>query len=119
MATSEIKVNTKVGGEQKSAVVAYDFGDTLEEMRELFGDDVVFSAAKRMLNQDAGNLVRGWLVKGHGQAEIDSKFAHWKPGVSMPRESSPLATIASRASKLSAEELEEAIALLQAKKEGI
>jgi len=67
-----------------SAAVEYDFGDTLAEAAEYFGDDVVFSRFVSAATVDLQALIRRNLTleEPKTEEEIQALVAEWKPGVS-------------------------------------
>lgn len=82
----EISVSApKVEREFKSQ---YDFGASLEDAVETFGEDVVFAGFVSSATIDAQNFIRLRLEKkteeggfSYSDDAIASDFAEWKPGV--------------------------------------
>ena len=66
----------------KEASVYYDFGDSIDEMVELFGDDVVFSNARQKMKIGLQAAMRSYLKQGQDIGTLMEKF---KPGVVMEK----------------------------------
>lgn len=79
--------------EGKTATINYDFGSNLQEMTEKFGEDVVYSNAKRAMTITAQGAMRRMLVAGKSQEEIQEKMSLWKPGVALERTVDPVASL--------------------------
>ena len=72
---------------RQEITVEYDFGDSLEDMKEKFGEEVVKSKVKQKLVIDLQAYVRGLLRAGKTEDEITEAVAAWKPGLSKPKKS--------------------------------
>lgn len=59
---------------------SYTFGETLEQMSERFGVDVVTSFALRGLTVAVQGHARGLIKQGKSEDEIKAAMAEWKPG---------------------------------------
>lgn len=66
----------------KEASVYYDFGDGIDEMVELFGDDVVFSNARQKMKIGLQAAMRSYLKQGQDIGTLMEKF---KPGVALEK----------------------------------
>jgi len=64
----------------KEANVYYDFGDNLDEMIALFGDDVVFSNARSKMKIGLQANLRAYLKANQN---IEKLMSNYKPGVSL------------------------------------
>lgn len=84
---SEVQISAKkdVNGEERSAMITYDFGDTIAEMTDKFGEEVVKSNAIRNFKITAQAAIRRMLEAGKSQEEIQDAFSAWKPGVQLER----------------------------------
>ena len=80
-----ITAKKKIGDEERSATITYDFGDDLKEMTEKFGEQVVYTNAKGSMVITAQSGMRRLLEKGTPESEIQAKMAMWRPGVAMER----------------------------------
>lgn len=74
-----MEVKAKLKDQDAATVVNYNFGDNLEGMRALFGDEVVFNKALDALVIDCQSNVRRLIKKGKSQAEIQAEIDKWKP----------------------------------------
>lgn len=84
-------IEIKAKADDKEAVVTYTFGETVEEMIELFGPEVVFSNARQAMKITAQSAMRRMLRSDTPEAEIQEKISAWKPGVQMERTVDPVA----------------------------
>lgn len=111
----------KIGGVKEISVKApkvernfestYDFGATLEEAVELFGEDVVFAGFVSSGVIDAQNFIRLRLEKkteeggfSYSDDAISADFAEWKPGIKSRERISPLDKIKKALGSLSEEQ---------------
>jgi hypothetical protein len=111
----EVKSKKEVNGEVREATVFVDFGETAAESIEMFGDEVVnsgFIAASKITAQGG---MRRMLEVGKAQEEITAKMAEWKPGVTLSRETDPMAAALAKFGSLSEEEKEEFLQQLRDK----
>lgn len=88
-----MEVSAEVRSIERDAVtVEYEFGETLEEMVELFGEDVVANRAKAAMVIDLQAGIRRHMVDqtdkdgnvttpAKSDDEIQAWAASWKPGV--------------------------------------
>jgi len=113
MAKVEVKAKTPKTG--KEATILVDLGENAVDAIERFGDAVVFSnyIANQKVNVQAG--MRRHLDAGKSQAEIQTVYDTYKPGVTMDRVVDPMVTLANRLSKLSEEDQLKAIEELKAR----
>ena len=58
----------------------YNFGENLEEMRELFGDEVVFSNARQQIRIGIQGMMRRRIEKGEDEETIKEAVANYVPG---------------------------------------
>jgi len=114
MAT-EIKATKKIDGVEKSAAIAYDFGNTLGESVEKFGEDVVFTNFKRTAVITAQAAIRRMLEGGKSEEEIAAAMGNWKPGVALERTVDPVASLVGKWDSYSPEEQAEILRKLKAK----
>ena len=84
MTAKVIAAKAGTSDDAPSASVEYDFGDTLVEASENFGDDVVFSRFVSAATVDLQALIRRNLTleEPKTEEEIQAIVAEWKPGVS-------------------------------------
>jgi len=77
----------------KSATIEYDFGVNLSEMTEKFGEDVVFTNARKSFVITAQAAMRRMIDVGKSDEEIQEKMKLWKPGVALERTTDPVAAL--------------------------
>lgn len=81
----------------------YEFGETLKDAVELFGEKVVHSYVVRSLTIAAQGAARGMMKSGKSKEEILKAMESWKPGE--PRQTkSPEEKIRSLVDKMSPED---------------
>ena len=109
-ATGE-KIIDEATGKQKvlTASMHYDFGETLQESVDLFGENVVHSAFASDARISLQGLIRGALDRGEDPEGIATRLASWKPGVTMPRISDPVAALKAQFDACGTEEEKRAI----------
>jgi hypothetical protein len=61
--------------------VTYDFGDTLDAARKLFGDEVIHKHAESSMVIWLQAAVRRLIAKGKSAAEIQTTISTMKPGL--------------------------------------
>ena len=115
MGLTEIKATKKIGDEERAAVIAYDFGENIEDAVKKFGAEVVFTNFKRTATITAQAAMRRSLEGGKSQEDIAASMAGWQPGVAMERVVDPVAALVSRWDNYSAEEQAEIIKKLKKK----
>lgn len=90
---TQTTVTAKVGTEENapSASVTYDFGDNLDDSKNLFGADVVHARFKAASIVDLQALIRRHLDSDtpKSAAEIQELATAWKPGVQTKKRKSP------------------------------
>lgn len=116
MALTEIKASKKIDGVDKSAAIAYDFGASLSEATDKFGEDVVFTNFKRTATITAQAAMRRMLEGGKTEDQIVQAMAGWKPGVALERTVDPVGALESRWDSMSPEDQDRIIALVKKKK---
>lgn len=72
-----VEVTAKKGAEGTPYSVDYDFGEDLDGMVELFGDEVVFHHARSSMVVALQGIVRNC----ESQEDAEKKAAEWKPGI--------------------------------------
>ena len=84
MTAKVIAAKAGTSDDAPSASVEFDFGDTLADAAELFGEDVVFSRFVSAATVDLQALIRRNLTleEPKSEEEIQELVAEWKPGVS-------------------------------------
>jgi hypothetical protein len=92
---------------------SYDFGANLDEAKEKFGEDVVFSSYVSAQTIRAQAVVRSLLEAGKTDDEIAVELAAWKPGVQRTRSIDPQAAILAKWSSMSQEDKAAFLAKLQ------
>ena len=90
-----IEVSAKSSKKPDVGIVSleYNFGENLEEMRELFGDETVFTNARANMKVGLQGAMRRYIEKGQ---DVASLATAWKPGVQMERTVDPVAAIKSQ-----------------------
>lgn len=76
-----MQVKAKHGENGAEIEVDYDFGANLEEMSELFGEDVVYEKARSAMVVNLQSLIRERAKAGDNPKEIQAKCAEWRPGL--------------------------------------
>jgi len=114
MSQIEIKVKKVIGDETKSAVVYYDFGDSLEQALDLFDDKVIFTNFRASAKITAQAAMRRYLEAGKSNDEIAELMKGWKPGVSLERKSDPVAAFKAKFASMSEADKVKALAELKA-----
>lgn len=110
---TSFKVTTKDTDDTPvTATLSYNFGTTLAEAVELFGEDQVFSSAVANFKVKAQAVARRAIEAGQAPSDV---LASWKPGDSLritkPMDVKEAANAA--IAKASAEELEEMLRKIQ------
>lgn len=60
--------------------VEFDFGDNLEAMVGLFGEDIVYAHARGSFVVSLQSFIRSQIKQGKSPAEINDAVAKWTPG---------------------------------------
>jgi len=89
---------------ENTATVTYDFGDNLEDAREKFGDEVVFSHFVSKAKITAQAAIRRYLESGVDEDTIQEKMQDWQPGVSLERTVDPVAAVMRKFSSMTADD---------------
>ena len=108
MAIQEVIAKKKVGEEEKTGTVAFDFGNDLNDAVEKFGAEVVFSNYVQSAKIALQALIRARLDKG---ANVEELAEIWKPGVTLER--SPVDVLAQAKAKFQKMSQEERLAYLE------
>ncbi len=87
-----------------SATVEYDFGESVSDACELFGEDVVMQGFVKSCKITAQSAMRRYLDAGLDEDAIQEKMDAWKPGVALERVSDPVSAIKNKFASLSADE---------------
>jgi monomeric isocitrate dehydrogenase len=109
----EVKATVpKLGDLELTAEV--NLGANLDEAKELFGDDVVFSIYLAEAIIKAQAVMRGLALKEKTAAEIAEYMTTWKPGQSRVSGEAGLGSLLKKFEKMSPEKQKELIAKLLA-----
>lgn len=73
----QISAKTEDG---KSVTVDFDFGNTLQEKVDKFGEDVVDGHIQRAFTLSLQSWLRGQLRAGKSAEDIQKEVQDWKPG---------------------------------------
>jgi len=93
-ATKEKVIDEKTGKQRVlTASMEYNFGASLQESVELFGEAPVHSAFVAASIVSLQGNIRSGLDRGEDEAAIRVRLAPWKPGVTMHRVSDPIAAL--------------------------
>jgi hypothetical protein len=116
------RVSTTTLKDGRSITVEYDFGSSLEEAIELFGEEVVFSNAKANMVIGLQGRIRALMKKNkegdvRSEEEIIALASAWKPGIKVVKESDPVGAITKRSEKMSLSQIEDTIEALRKKME--
>ena len=114
MSEIQIAATKNVNGEDRSAAITYDFGDSVDEMVQKFGEEVVKSNAIRNFKITAQAAIRRMLEKGESQDAIAEKMSNWKPGIQLERTVDVKGAFLSKWKEMSAEERAEMLAEMDA-----
>ena len=109
------EVKAKDGKDGREATVLVDLGESVEDAISRFGGEVVFSNYLANVKIGVQSGIRRYIKAGLADADIQVKFDNYKPGVTMDRVIDPIAAMAAKMLKMTAEEREEAFAVLKAK----
>ena len=106
MSAIEVKAkkNDENGDVMGEAIVSYDFGDNLDEMKTLFGDSAVYSNAKAQMKIGLQAFMRRCIEAGKQQAEIAALVESYKPGVSPDKVQDPVAVATAYFANLGSDE---------------
>lgn len=119
MAPQTITARKEVEGVKKDAVISFDFGKDLDEAREKFGDEVVFSNFKGAAVITAQAAMRRRLEQGKSAEQIAEEMKSWKPGVALARGAAdPAAALLAKFGGMDAKEQQDLIAQLREKAAG-
>lgn len=100
---SNMKIEAKLT-DSEPVSVEYDFGDTLAEAVEKFGEEVVFTRYKAAAVIDLQALMRNMIRAQKSEDEIREAVSEWKPGVRQLKGKSKEERARELLGKLSAEE---------------
>jgi hypothetical protein len=73
----QVTAERKEGG---SVTVEYEFGESLADLSNKFGDEVVRSHAQRSFVVALQSFIRSQLDQGKSQEEIQAAVNEWRPG---------------------------------------
>lgn len=104
-----LDVSAKKDGSE--ATISYDFGASLAEVTERYGEDVVFGKFLAQCKIDLQAVMRRYLTAGKDCAELTGI---WKPGITLERIADPKASMKNAFTKMSEEEKKAIIAELKA-----
>jgi hypothetical protein len=76
-----IEVTAEKNSTGASTTATYNLGDTIPELVEQFGEEVVISHVKRSITIALQAFMRVQLDGGKSTEEIQAAVATWKPGV--------------------------------------
>ena len=113
-ASGVVMIEATEKGSGKKIIVSYNFGTSLTEAVEKFGEDVVLSGFRRTSVITAQGIMRRLAKAGKSDAEIQDAITAWKPGVAMERVMDPVATLKARIANMTPEERAKILAELQA-----
>ena len=111
-ASGNVLIEASEKSSSKKLSATYNFGASLAEAIEKFGEDVVFSGFRRTSVITAQGIMRRLAKTGKTDAEIQAAISGWKPGVAAERISDPVARLKSMFSSMSAEERQKIMAEL-------
>ena len=98
-----MKIVAKLGKDGKEYNAEYLFGDSLDQMVNLFGKEIVYNKAKAAMIVDIQGTMRAAIKANKSAKDIADSVAKWKPGVRKPGKS-PVAKVQEHFAKLSPEE---------------
>lgn len=114
MANESISAKLSEQKDDEAVAVNYDFGDSLEDAVERFGEEVVYSRFKAAAVVDLQALIRRGIKAKKDAKQIQADADEWKPGVKRVSRKSSEDRIKESFSKMSAEDRAALLAQLQA-----
>lgn len=90
------KKTIKIEGEEDKnleATVMYDFGDTLSDAVDKFGEEIVFGCYSAQAKISGQAAIRRQMENGKSQEDITASMTDWKPGQKMERVTDPVAAL--------------------------
>ena len=117
------EVTAKRSKNDHAVTIAFDFGDTVSEAIEMFGEEVVLSKFKQSTIVDLQSAIRARMFEEDKESgdltPVDSEtvaasLAGWKPGVATRQGKSMKEKAKDLLSKMSPEEVKEMLASLEA-----
>jgi len=97
----EVEASKKIGDEERSVAVGYDFGENVEQAIEMFGAEVVHSNFIRASKITLQAVMRRSLEANKTDEDISNIAASWKPGVALERSFDPLAALTNKMKNMS------------------
>lgn len=76
-----MEITAKDTKTEASITVEYEFGETIAELVEKFGEEVVFNQARSSLVVALQGAIRTALKAGKTDDEINTLVSEWKPGI--------------------------------------
>lgn len=90
-ATAKLKdKDGNLTGEEVTESVTYDFGSTVVEAIDKFGEEVVYTNFKQAAIIAAQSRIRSHILAGLRGADLQAKISEWKPGVKSIVRKSPV-----------------------------
>ena len=75
-----MQVSAKRRDSDREVVVEYHFGDTVEELVENFGEDIIFQHARGSLTVSLQSYIRSQIDAEKSDEEIQDAADQWRPG---------------------------------------
>lgn len=97
------EVSAKNGQEAKNATATFRVGENLHELAEQFGEEVVYSHAKRSVIIALQTTMRAAIEAGETQEQLQARVDEWKPGLKKPAKS-PLDKVRDEIARMSPED---------------
>lgn len=97
------EVSAKNGQEAKSANATFQIAENLNELSQQFGDEVVFSHAKRSIIIALQTTMRAAIEANKSDEELQAIVNEWKPGLKKPAKS-PLDKVRDEIGRMSPED---------------
>lgn len=94
-------INVSAKKDENSATIPFDFGENLEEMKTLFGEEVTFSNSRSQMKVRLQAVMRLRLSAGQSCEDLTSTY---KPGVQLEKIVDPVAAIKARFSTMNEDE---------------
>jgi hypothetical protein len=101
-------------GESRKITVTIPEPESLQEAGEVYGEDVVLDLFSRAYDVKAQARIRGLAASGKDDNAIQTEMQTWRPDVSRRVSKDPVAEARKQVTKMSAEQRQEFLALLQA-----
>lgn len=98
------EITTRAPKANRKITIDYNYGSSLAEAIELFGEELVFSIYEDAMRVKVQAPVRGMLSNGTADEEIQKAMASWHPGQTVRAKRDPKETVKALFAGMSPEE---------------